>query len=115
MNTDHNKENLLSEAMNNVCNVSAVLLGVCLTVISLFQIMDKRATYIIDEIFGVLSFLFALSILLSYLSVKKNMGTLLKKNNRLRVLIFFDPHAPCRNIAYYGNITPLKKVPSYKM
>jgi hypothetical protein len=60
------------ENIGHIFRGSIGLLGVSLTIISLFQIADKRAVYLVDDLLCISSALFILSTTLSYLSLKKN-------------------------------------------
>lgn len=58
------------ERMTNVFNGSSILLGLCITSVSLFQISNKRAPHIVDDLLVISSFLFALSLLFAYLFIR---------------------------------------------
>jgi hypothetical protein len=60
------------EKMSNVMNASIALLSLCITVISLFQIADKRAAYLADELFAISSALYLTALIASYLHTKGN-------------------------------------------
>jgi|GEM_PF-1906116 len=67
------------EKMSNVMNASIALLGLCITVISLFQIGDKRKAYLADELFAISSALFMIALFASYIHAKGNSNELLLK------------------------------------
>lgn len=67
------------EMMSNVLNASIALMGLCLTIISLFQISDKRALYHADEFFSASSALFFVSLISAYLYTRRNAGAGLKR------------------------------------
>jgi len=67
------------EKMSNIMNASIALLSLCITVISLFQIADKRATYLSDELFSISSALFVAALLASYLHTKGHSNEALAK------------------------------------
>lgn len=60
-----------ADVNNTVFNGSIALLAVCLTVISLFQISNKGPIHTADEMLGVSSGIFIISMFLSYLSIRK--------------------------------------------
>ncbi len=61
-----------ADVNSNVFNGSLGLIGVCLTVVSLFQITDKRALSRMDECLCLATFVFLLSALFAYFSMRKN-------------------------------------------
>lgn len=67
------------EMMSNILNASIALMGLCLTIISLFQISDKRALYHADELFSATALLFFVSLFTSYLYTRRNATVILKK------------------------------------
>jgi hypothetical protein len=67
------------EMMSNVLNASIALMGLCLTIISLFQISDKRALYQADEFFSVSAALFFISLLSAYIYTRRNAGLVFKR------------------------------------
>lgn len=48
------------------------MIGVCITIIALFKTMDASSGTKADEVLAVANFMFILSALLSYLSLRKN-------------------------------------------
>ena len=61
-----------ADVNNNVFNGSIALLAVCITVISLFQIMNKSMVRLVDDMLGISSILFTASMALAYFSIRKN-------------------------------------------
>jgi hypothetical protein len=75
----HPKINVVSQASANelsghILPVSATMLGVCMTVISVIQLIPKNnVTTYADEILAVAALIFMSSTLLSYLSIRKRI------------------------------------------
>jgi hypothetical protein len=53
---------------------SATMIGVCITVITLFKVTETHMKTIADEILGINAFIFIISCFLSYLSLRKDRG-----------------------------------------
>jgi len=60
-----NQEKYL-DRINFLMNYSIALVGVCVTVISLFQVTNKRSTCISDDVFAFASGLFLVSFITAY-------------------------------------------------
>ncbi len=73
------KEVKTAEYLSDVFNGSIALLGICLLVISVFQISDKRALYFVDNLFCITSGLFLLPMVFAYLYISKKKSDLLRK------------------------------------
>ncbi len=57
---------------NHIFTGSTTMIGVCITVISLFVITKSNITSIADEIIGIDAFLFIISAFISYMSLRYN-------------------------------------------
>ncbi len=68
--TTQNEKN--RDIAHHIFNGSIAMIGVCLTVITLFQISEVGKKTIADELLGINAFLFIISSLISYLSLRKN-------------------------------------------
>ena len=66
------KDETTKRVAEHIFNVSATMIGVCLTVVSLFKITNTHFLSIGDEIISVDTFLFISSCLISYMSLRKN-------------------------------------------
>lgn len=68
--TDSNSN--FSDVNSNVFNGSLAMIGVCLTVVSLFHISDKRALSHMDECLCGATFIFLMSAFFAYNSIRLN-------------------------------------------
>lgn len=58
------------EMANHIFSGSTTMIGVCITVISLFRIMNISKDTLVDEILGIDTLIFILTCLLSYLCLR---------------------------------------------
>jgi len=70
----------LNETLFNASLACAVL---CITILSLFTVMDKRALYIVDEVFAVSNFLFIAVTCLCFKGFSEFNLTMFKLTTRL--------------------------------
>lgn len=68
-----------TQLVTYIFNVSSILLGVCITVISLFHITDKLDTTLMDEVLITSSTLFIICLLLAYLFIRNQNKIIYKK------------------------------------
>lgn len=73
------KNKLTSEVIGNTFGGSLALLSVCVTIISLFQVMGKRSLYYADDFFSLTSIIFAISAIISYLCLRNDDLKILKQ------------------------------------
>lgn len=67
-----NQSNKSRDIANSIFSGSTTMIGVCITVIALFRVMKISINTYADEVLGVDTFLFILSALLSYLTLRNN-------------------------------------------
>ena len=79
-------ENNSKEIAHYVFSGSTTMIGVCITVISLFRIMKLGKETYADEILGIDTFLFILSCFLSYLTLRNEKN---KRLERIADFLFF--------------------------
>jgi len=69
---DKTKKTIVSEElMSDIFNGSIALIGVCLIVLTLFQVTDKSALYWVDEFFYLTAGCYLLTSISAYLSLRK--------------------------------------------
>lgn len=72
------KEKIAAEYLSDVFNGAIALEGICLLVISVFQISDKRAMYVVDDCFCLTSGLFLLPMIFAYLYISRTKSTIFR-------------------------------------
>jgi uncharacterized membrane protein SirB2 len=63
---------IVNDIAHHIFSVSATMTGVCLTVITLFKVMNAGAATLVDEILAINAFIFIVSCFVSYLSLRDN-------------------------------------------
>ena len=74
------------EIAHHIFSGSTTMIGVCITVISLFRIMKIGKETLVDEILGINTFVFILSCFLSYLCLRNSE---LKNIEKIADILFF--------------------------
>jgi hypothetical protein len=74
--SDHQDDN--KEIVSNILLGATTMVGVCITIIALFRVMNVHVTTIADEILGVNTSLFITSALLAYAAMRNKSRTLTK-------------------------------------
>ena len=67
-----NKDHKSRDIAHSIFSGSTTMTGVCITVIALFRVMKIAGQSYADEILGINTFIFILSTLLSYLTLRNN-------------------------------------------
>lgn len=72
---------------HSIFSGSTTMIGVCITVIALFKVMKIAGESYADELLGINTFLFILSALLSYLTLRNNT---LRNTEKVADVLFFS-------------------------
>lgn len=67
------------EYLSDVFNGSIALEGICILVISVFQVSDKRALYLVDDCFCITSGLFLLPMVFAFLYISRTKSIIFRK------------------------------------
>jgi multisubunit Na+/H+ antiporter MnhF subunit len=67
-----NKDHKNRDIAHSILSGSTTMIGVCITVIALFRVMKIAGQSYADEILGINTFIFIVSALLSYLTLRNN-------------------------------------------
>ena len=74
-----------SDKVNNIFNGAIALASLCLVIVTLFQVTDKSATYIVDNCFSFTAGLYLVSVVFAYLSCLRKEN---KKIEQKATLLF---------------------------
>ena len=80
------QRNKSRDIASSIFNGSTTMIGVCITVIALFRVVKISMKTYADEVLGIDTFLFIISALLSYLTLRNNQLT---RTERWADAIFF--------------------------
>ena len=73
-----NKKERKTEIAHHIFSGSVAMIGVCITIISLFKVMHMDAQTLADNILGINTFIFIISAIISYMSLRKDSNKILE-------------------------------------
>lgn len=88
---------------HHIFNGSIAMVGVCLTIVTLFKITDFGMKTLADELLGADSFVFIIAAFISYLSLRKSNN---KKLEWIADILFFSGMLVMVIIGLFLVITP---------